>query len=130
MSEFIDETYKRVEEIIIHKRLNIRSFEELINVSNNSIGSAIRRKSAFKSNVLNKILQTFPEIDPTWLLTGKGSMFLENDKTAILNDTPLEYTKIEFKDKVKSVLLELFLEEDVVVKEVVKKQIKNYLEDK
>ncbi|CAL2102197.1 conserved protein of unknown function [Tenacibaculum sp. 190130A14a] len=129
MSDFIDETYKRVEEIINYNRLNIRSFEEKINVSNNSIGTAIRRKSAFKSNVLNKILHAFPEVDPTWLLTGKGTMFLKNENGEI-NDTPIEYRKLEFKDKIKAVLLELFLEEDVVVKEVIKKEIKGYLKEK
>lgn len=128
MSEFIDDTYKRVEEIINYNRLNIRSFEEMINVSNNSIGTAIRRKSSFKSNVLNKILHTFPEIDPTWLLTGRGTMFLNTKEEDVINDTPLMYNKLDLKERVKEVLLD-FLEEDIL-KEVVKKEIKNYLDHK
>ena len=79
MGDFIDETYKRVEKIIIDKRLNISSFEDKIKVSNNSIGTAIRRGASFKSNVLNKILNAFPDINPTWLLTGKGNMFVNEE---------------------------------------------------
>ncbi|AZJ36919.1 hypothetical protein [Tenacibaculum singaporense] len=120
MSDFVDETYKRVEEVINYKRLNIRSFEEIIDVSNNSIGTAIRRKSSFKSNVLNKILHSFPEINPTWLLTGKGEMFLNNiDKT---NEPASKYNLLDIKSKVKDNLIHLLLE-DKEVKEAIATQV-------
>lgn len=124
MSDFVDETYKRVEEIINYKRLNIRSFEEIIDVSNNSIGTAIRRKSSFKSNVLNKILHSFPEINPTWLLTGKGEMFLNNIDKA--NEPASKYNLVDIKSKVKDNLIHLLLE-DKEVKEVIATQVSEVL---
>lgn len=124
MSDFVDETYKRVEEVINYKRLNIRSFEEIIDVSNNSIGTAIRRKSSFKSNVLNKILHSFPEINPTWLLTGKGEMFLNNIDKA--SEPASKYNLLDIKSKVKDNLIRLLLE-DKEVKEAIATQVSEVL---
>ncbi|WP_417786111.1 hypothetical protein [Tenacibaculum sp.] len=124
MSDFVDETYKRVEEVINYKRLNIRSFEEIIDVSNNSIGTAIRRKSSFKSNVLNKILHSFPEINPTWLLTGKGEMFLNNIDKA--SEPASKYNLLDIKSKVKDNLIHLLLE-DKEVKEAIATQVSEVL---
>ncbi|KAB1157332.1 hypothetical protein F7018_10405 [Tenacibaculum aiptasiae] len=119
MEDFIDETYKRVEQIINYKRFNIRSFEEEINVSNNSIGTAIRRKSSFKSNVLNKILHSFPEIDPTWLLTGRGEMLLNNKEEYIASEPSSLYEPEVIANQVKESLLKLLLEDGEVKKALI-----------
>ena len=126
MSEFIDETYKRVEEIINYKRLNIRSFEEEINVSNNSVGTAIRRKSSFKSNVLNKILLSFPEIDPTWLLTGRGHMILKEETINTLKEPSETYRVEGLSSQLKNSLLQLLLE-DNDVKRILENQVQKVL---
>ncbi|MDO6676242.1 hypothetical protein Q4517_11870 [Tenacibaculum sp. 1_MG-2023] len=126
MSDFVDETYKRVEEVINYKRLNIRSFEEIIDVSNNSVGTAIRRKSSFKSNVLNKILHSFPEINPTWLLTGKGKMLLTNNSVTNANEPASKYNLLDIKGKVKDNLIHLLLE-DEEVKEAIATQVSEVL---
>ena len=120
MSDFIDETYKRVEEIIVFKKMNISSFEEKISVSNNSIGTAIRRKASFKSNVLNKILNAFPEINPTWLLTGKGKMLIKGESYA--SEPLLSYDDIDL-EMIKSQLIYL-LKEDQEVKNVIQTTLK------
>ncbi|GFD81286.1 hypothetical protein KUL118_41480 [Tenacibaculum sp. KUL118] len=123
MSDFVDETYKRVEEVINYKRLNIRSFEEIIDVSNNSIGTAIRRKSSFKSNVLNKILHSFPEINPTWLLTGKEEMLL-----SVRNEPSSIYKIKDINSRLKDSLLYL-LQEDKEVKEAIASQVAKVLKE-
>ncbi|CAA0251159.1 conserved hypothetical protein [Tenacibaculum maritimum] len=107
MNDFIDETYKRVEKIIYYKHLNIKSFEENIKVSNNSIRIAIRKGSSFKSNVLNKILNRFPEINPTWLLTGKEEMLIED----LTEEKLAEEKKLQYKKQMKENMLNLFLED-------------------
>lgn len=121
MSEFIDDTFKRVEQVIVYNNLNIKSFEDKIDVSNNSIGAAIRRKASFKSNVLNKILNSFPDINPTWLLTGKGNMILKD----IINEPASDYTIQNYQ--IKENLIEL-LQEDNEVRSVLLKQIKSITE--
>ncbi|MCH2197102.1 helix-turn-helix transcriptional regulator [Kordia sp.] len=70
---------ERIKHIMSLNNMSINEFEKKINVSNNTIGSAIRRKSEFKSDVLNKVLDTFPNINPIWLLTGKGSIQSNNE---------------------------------------------------
>ncbi|MGG8497605.1 hypothetical protein ACQY1Q_14440 [Tenacibaculum sp. TC6] len=128
MSDFIDDTYKRVEKIINDNNLNVRSFEERIDVSNNSIGTAIRRKASFKSNVLNKILQSFPEINPTWLLTGKGEMFLANELKNSLKEPNSKYQAIRLSSQIKSNLIDLILE-DKEVREALSAQIDRILKE-
>lgn len=123
MSDFIDETYKRVEQVIVFKNMNIKTFEEEISVSNNSIGTAIRRKASFKSNVLNKILNSFPEINPTWLLTGRGDMLLRTGSEKIIEESPLAYNIEDLNSKVKTALLKLLLE-DVDIKAAISDQVK------
>ncbi|SEE23923.1 hypothetical protein SAMN04487765_1863 [Tenacibaculum sp. MAR_2010_89] len=122
MSDFIDQTYKRVEQIIDYNNLNIKSFEDRIEVSNNSIGTAIRRKASFKSNVLNKILNSFPDINPTWLLTGKGSMIL-ND---ITREPESDYKNQKLQYQIKEHLIELLLEDNEVIS-VLSNQVKSII---
>ena len=126
MVDFIDDTYKRVAKIIEVNKLNIRSFEEKIDVSNNSIGTAIRRKASFKSNVLNKILHAFPEVDPTWLLTGRGTMFLEGSSHGLVQEPPSSYEVSMLNTKIKENLLEL-LSKDEEVGKLLSTQIENII---
>ncbi|SNR14527.1 hypothetical protein [Tenacibaculum jejuense] len=128
MSDFIDETYKRVEEIIVFKNMNISSFEEKIKVSNNSIGTAIRRKASFKSNVLNKILNSFPDINPTWLLTGRDDMLLKNIAVVGVNE-PEETYNSKNTSELKKELIHLLTENDEV-KSVLIDQVQSLLHQK
>ncbi|WP_442267552.1 hypothetical protein ACSIGC_07740 [Tenacibaculum sp. ZS6-P6] len=128
MSDFIDETYKRVEEIIVNKNMNIRSFEDKISVSNNSIGTAIRRKASFKSNVLNKILNSFPDINPTWLLTGRGNMFVTDVINTEISE-PKENYEIKKTSKLKTELIQLLIEDDEV-KNILFHELKQFLKEK
>lgn len=128
MSDFIDETYKRVEEIIVFKNMNISSFEDKIKVSNNSIGTAIRRKASFKSNVLNKILNSFPDINPTWLLTGRDDMLLKNIAVVGVNE-PEETYNSKNTSELKKELIYLLTENDEV-KSVLIEQVQSLLHQK
>ena len=120
----MDETYKRVEELISFKNLKISSFEEKIGVSNNSIGTAIRRKASFKSNVLNKILNSFPDINPTWLLTGKENMLLNEQKKGLIEEPNSNYQASDLQMQIKSNLKGLLIW-DTDIKSVLKEQIQN-----
>lgn len=121
MIDFTDDTYKRVLKIIQINNMNIRSFEERISVSNNSIGTAIRRKASFKSNVLNKILISFPEINPTWLLTGKGTIFLEKNLDNFVNEPSISYENQELNLLIKEKIVETILQNKEIADFLVKK---------
>lgn len=126
MNDFVDKTYQRVEQLIIDNKLNIKTFEETIQVSNNSIGTAIRRKASFKSNVLNKILIAFPEINPTWLLTGKGKKYVESETLNPATEPELIYELEDLKAEVKTELLKLLLN-DTDIKDAISNQVETAL---
>lgn len=101
----------------------------------------IQKKSALNSDAIARILSFYPEINPTWLLTGQGKMLLEetppNDqesttgsmlseeyKNALKQNGKLEYQLEEAQERIKE--LERTIERlkkgsDVVGREELKK---------
>ncbi len=56
------------------KNLSIAKVEGLLGLGNGTIQTALKRDSPLKEDTLVKIITTFPEISPIWLLLGKGEM--------------------------------------------------------
>ncbi|WP_407267380.1 hypothetical protein [Tenacibaculum maritimum] len=56
---------------------------------------------------MNKILNRFPEINPTWLLTGKEDMLLED----LTGEKLAEEKKLQYKKQMKENMLNLLLED-------------------
>jgi repressor LexA len=65
---------ERVLKIIDYQGLNNSSFEKKISVSNGYIAKQMNRNADLGEGVLLKILENSPDINPEWLLTGKGPM--------------------------------------------------------
>jgi hypothetical protein len=100
---------ERVEIIIKNEGLSISAFEKATGMSNNSIQTAIKRKSNLKDDTLNSILIKFKHINPSWLLTGEGVMLrsgktlpnslpntLPNPKKTVPNSNTLEEPPVTF----------------------------------
>lgn len=68
----------RLKEFIDYKGISLNSFDEKIFAGNGYIGKQIKRSASIGSDVLEKIFLAFPELNPTWLLTGSGTMLLES----------------------------------------------------
>ncbi len=88
---------ERVKDIIKYKRISVSAFEKITGMSNNSIQIALKRNSNLKDETLNNILKTYPDINPTWLLTGKGEMTLTEE----LTDTILDIENIRMLKEIK-----------------------------
>lgn len=81
-----------LKEFIDYKELSILSFEKSVG-TRSAIDKAIKNKSNLRSDLLAKIIDVYPEINPNWLLTGKGNMLLDKpssklkeiDKIELLN---------------------------------------------
>lgn len=71
----------RIKQLIELKKITKASFEKLIGVGNNAIGTIIIKNSNVSGSILSKILITFPEINPAWLITGNGEMLLASENT-------------------------------------------------
>lgn len=70
MSQIIE----RVGQYISTKGLSVRSFEQSIGASNGAIGRAISKNSDIVSSWVSKIIETYPDINTEWLISGKGPM--------------------------------------------------------
>lgn len=69
----------RIRQFIENKGISKRKFDEKISQSDGYIGKQIRNDASIGSEVLEKICALFPELNPTWLLTGKGQMIIEEE---------------------------------------------------
>ncbi len=92
---------ERVKILIRNSKLSISAFEKKVGSSNNSIQIAIKRNSNLKDETLNNILNAFPDINPTWLLTGKGDMFKNFD---VVSESDSEYSTILDEEKIQYVI--------------------------
>lgn len=68
----------RLKQFIDFKGFSIRGFEQQIKASNGSLSSQIKENKSIGSERLENILNEFPDLNPNWLLTGKGEMLLSS----------------------------------------------------
>lgn len=71
-------TVHRIKQYIDFKGISIRKFEESIGFSNGSFASQFKNNKTIGVDKVENILQFYSEINPVWLLTGKGEMILGN----------------------------------------------------
>ena len=65
---------RRIKQYIDAKGINIASFERSIGMSNASFGKSYKKGGAIGSDKIENILSVYPDINPAWLLTGRGEM--------------------------------------------------------
>jgi len=70
---------ERIGQYIDKKGISYYAFENSLGASRGSISKAVKEKKSIGSNVLENIMNTYPDINPQWLLTGVGEMFKENE---------------------------------------------------
>lgn len=74
-------TIDRLVEFMNYKNLNDNQITKIAGLSVGLIGRARKNKSGLHTDTIEKILITFPELNPTWLLTGKGDMLISENNT-------------------------------------------------
>ncbi len=71
---------ERVGQYIEKKGISYYAFENSLGASRGSISKAVKEKKSIGSNVLETIMTVYPDINPNWLLTGQGEMFVSNEE--------------------------------------------------
>ncbi len=84
-------TLQRIKQYIDYKGISNKKFEEKIGYSNGAFASQLKNKRTIGSDKIENILNIFNELNPTWLLTGKGSMLLNNKKENIAAELAAVY---------------------------------------
>ncbi len=69
----------RVGEYIEAKNISYYAFENSLGASRGSISKAVKDGKSIGSNMLEKILLLYTDLNPTWLLTGEGEMLLDSE---------------------------------------------------
>jgi len=70
---------ERVGQYLEKKGISYYAFENSLGASRGSISKAVKEGKSIGSNVLETIMNTYPDINPNWLLTGQGEMFVGNE---------------------------------------------------
>lgn len=85
---------ERINEFIEYQGLSIRAFEQKISASNGLIRKAIANNTDIQSKWLTNIVENYPQINPEWLLTGKGAMLREPSQKETSSQTQQSNTEI------------------------------------
>lgn len=59
---------------IQHQKISVRALEQQIGCSNGVISRCISKGTDISTQWVSKIIDSYPELNPAWLLTGKGEM--------------------------------------------------------
>ncbi|MFT0232927.1 hypothetical protein ACMSFF_14600 [Bacteroides faecis] len=70
---FID----RLEAFMKMEKLNANSLTVRANLSNGLVNKALKNRSSMNSDSIERILNAYPHINASWLMTGKGTMYVE-----------------------------------------------------
>lgn len=72
---------ERIKDFIDTKGISVSAFERSIGMSNASFGKSLKNGGAIGTDKLENILNTYPEINPNWLITGNGSMLKSDEQS-------------------------------------------------
>ena len=72
---------KRLRQILDYYNINPTAFSQKIGVAEGTVRKILNKNTTIRSDNLEKISQSFTDIDLHWLITGDGDMLLKNRKT-------------------------------------------------
>lgn len=87
----MDTIVEKLKKYIDFKGIPVSIAEKEIGVSNSSLSKPFKAKTTIKTDTLEKFLFFYSDINPEWLLTGKGSMIanqkiVNSDRDQIIDD--------------------------------------------
>lgn len=80
---------ERLKEYIDLKNISISAFEKSIGMGNASFGKSLKTGGAIGTDKLENILKKYPDLSPSWLLTGDGEMLRHTTSVSPVQTFPL-----------------------------------------
>lgn len=77
---------ERLAEYMKYKDLNYNQVTQQAGLSVGLLSKAIRTNKGLHSDSVEKIINTYKDLNPQWLLSGNGSMIIESSKEAKVTD--------------------------------------------
>lgn len=99
----------RLRQFLEFKEIKVATFEKQICVANQTIRKALMNNTSITTTVLEKILNSYPELNANWLLTGRGSMLISAHEVSEQAETQPDITvsiKIKPSDPLYQELIE------------------------
>lgn len=75
-TDYQGDTPKRLKAFFTYRGTVLSSIERKMGIANGRLGKIIDNDSAFGIDLLEKLISEYPDLNPTWLLTGQGEMLL------------------------------------------------------
>jgi len=93
--EYFTKTIQRLTYFVETKGLSLNKLSVQIGVSNSYFSKMVRNNASIGSDILEKILRSFPELNAEWLLTGAGEMTNDLLKVGEIDQDLLKVTHEE-----------------------------------
>lgn len=97
---------ERIGQYIAKKGVSYYAFENSIGASRGSISKAVKEGKSMGSQVLEKILLVYTDLNPVWLLTGAGEIFIDNPE--ILRNKKIETFRLKTDYEIESQQIPLY----------------------
>lgn len=87
----------RLEQFMDSQGINNNQMTVKAGLSVGLIGSARKKRTGLHSNNIEKILHAYPELNPSWLITGRGKMLpngydqKKEDNVSVIEDPEQDY---------------------------------------
>jgi transcriptional regulator with XRE-family HTH domain len=76
--EYFTKTIERISQFVDSKGISMNKLSTEIGVSNSYFSKMVRNNASVGSDIIEKILRIYPDLNATWLMTGNGSMINKN----------------------------------------------------
>ena len=95
---------QRLKEYIDYKKIRVSVFEKSVGMSNASLVKPMRSGGTIGADKLENIFRVYPDLNPTWLITGVGEMLVKPKGRKIYQEagmaSVLEESTVEYKKKI------------------------------
>nr|WP_321234834.1 hypothetical protein [uncultured Psychroserpens sp.] len=118
----MSKTVHRIMQLISALQMSARQFDISIGTANGYILRMQKNNASVGSDVIERIVKEYPQVNLIWLITGKGDMFIEDKPKPIVRSKKQieayidDKLKSKWSDEKKALLNEILIEIESVKK--------------